>query len=294
MVDASTFRFSFGTPDAAEPLPVSCASQEAAPAVSAPPPAREEFPPLAVPDDWLSEAVALPGGRTLRKAHGAGCLDAARSALPATSAAASDLIPGVYEGGAKLWECALDLCGFLERSRTSPLLAGARVLELGCGHGLPGCVALQRGAVSVCFADFNAEVLTSLTAPAAAAAQPPPPAERVPTRYFSGDWGDLPSLLPQGGFDVILTSDSVYALPSLDKLACLIRHCLEPASGVALVAAKSFYFGVGGGSAAFAAAATARGLDVRTAARFEDGASNVREILWCTAAPPVVPDGSAG
>jgi 2-polyprenyl-3-methyl-5-hydroxy-6-metoxy-1,4-benzoquinol methylase len=34
---------------------------------------------------------------------------------------------------------------------------GHRVLDLGCGHGLPGLVALQRGA-AVDFLDYNREV----------------------------------------------------------------------------------------------------------------------------------------
>lgn len=56
---------------------------------------------------------------------------------------ASDLQTGVYEGGFKLWECSLDLVRFVERlpGFTMP----RRVLELGCGHGLPGIHALQQG-----------------------------------------------------------------------------------------------------------------------------------------------------
>jgi len=46
------------------------------------------------------------------------------------------------------------------------------------------------------------------------------------------------------------------------------------------VAAKSYYFGVGGGTAAFRALVQAEGaLRVRTAAVLDDGASVKREIL---------------
>lgn len=41
--------------------------------------------------------------------------------------------------------------------------AGKRVLEIGCGHGLVGILALLKGAASVCFADFNKDVLEKLT-----------------------------------------------------------------------------------------------------------------------------------
>ena len=55
---------------------------------------------------------------------------------------------------------------------------------------------------------------------------------------------------------------------------------LRPPHGVALVAAKSHYFGVGGGTAAFAAAAAADGaLQAARVWCCEDGASNKWEIL---------------
>ena len=79
----------------------------------------------------------------------------------------SDLIPGVYEGGLKIWECAFDLVRYLARpaSETGIWLRGSRVLELGCGAGLPAISALLQGAESVCFQDFNAEVLKFITIP---------------------------------------------------------------------------------------------------------------------------------
>lgn len=61
----------------------------------------------------------------------------------------ADLIPGVYEGGRKLWEASVDLVEYLVREKIG--LEGKRVLELGCGHGLPGILALQNGAKEVVF-----------------------------------------------------------------------------------------------------------------------------------------------
>jgi hypothetical protein len=55
---------------------------------------------------------------------------------------------------------------------------------------------------------------------------------------------------------------------------------LRPPHGVALIAAKSHYFGVGGGTAGFAAAVAADGtLEVERVWVAQDGASNKREIL---------------
>lgn len=59
-------------------------------------------------------------------------------------------------------------------------------------------------------------------------------------------------------------------------------QALKPGSGVCLVAAKSYYFGVGGSTAAFRQQATAAGLVVQQAAVLDDGASNKREILSLT------------
>lgn len=55
-----------------------------------------------------------------------------------------------FAGGFKLWECALDLARYLWESAgpkaMETKLQGQRVIELGCGHGIPGIVALLAGA----------------------------------------------------------------------------------------------------------------------------------------------------
>ena len=58
-------------------------------------------------------------------------------------------------------------------------------------------------------------------------------------------------------------------------------------AGVALIAAKSYYFGVGGSVAAFQALVAAEGAPEfgwRTVRTFEDGASNRREVVAVTRA----------
>ena len=94
----------------------------------------------------------------------------------------TDIIPGKYEGGLKVWECSIDLCNYLEeqlqfikqqqqkqtdddQTAASPSVTtdskgvmttsvdsiaiqkaiskGGRTVELGCGHGLPGCLILK-------------------------------------------------------------------------------------------------------------------------------------------------------
>ncbi|KAJ3978593.1 hypothetical protein F5890DRAFT_1569609 [Lentinula detonsa] len=55
----------------------------------------------------------------------------------------SDLVPGVYEGGLKTWECSLDLVDYLHASLDDENLIGKRVLELGCGTGVPSLYLLR-------------------------------------------------------------------------------------------------------------------------------------------------------
>lgn len=44
--------------------------------------------------------------------------------------APSDLIPGVYEGGLKTWECSVDLAGYLHDTLPSDSILEKRILEV--------------------------------------------------------------------------------------------------------------------------------------------------------------------
>lgn len=73
----------------------------------------------------------------------------------------SDLISGVYEGGLKVWECTYDLLELIERDGET--FGDMAVLDLGCGAGLLGILALKRGARQVHFQDYNSTVIEQLT-----------------------------------------------------------------------------------------------------------------------------------
>jgi len=107
-------------------------------------------------------------------------------------------------------------------------------------------------------------------------------------RFFCGDWGSLEDTLPVGSrasYDLILTAETIYSLDAIPRLARCIVSLLRPQSGMAIVAAKRYYFGVGGGFLAFNKAlrdeAHRSGMQVRAEEPvvIEDGRSNVREIL---------------
>lgn len=117
-------------------------------------------------------------------------------------------------------------------------------------------------------------------------------------RYFSGSWDSLSALLPQlglaGSYDVVLSAETIYSPAAAASLLACIKACLKRPGGEAYIAAKSYYFGVGGGTAAFRQLVQADGaLRVEGCRLYEDGASNRREILrlaWVEAAP--APEGS--
>lgn len=212
-----------------------------------------------------------------------GCVKPVQGAL-AEATADSDLVSGVYEGGFKLWECAVDLCEYMldemHCNEEPPPLQGCRVIELGCGHGLPGIVALKAGA-TVDFCDFNAEVLSSLTMPNVKENIKDSKDSSIggAARYFSGDWSTLPSVLGEEcKYDWILTSDTLYSPESVKSLSAVLGQLLKP-DGYALVAAKTYYFGVGGGTEMFQELVQSQNLKVEVAKTYQDGSTNVREML---------------
>ena len=70
------------------------------------------------------------------------------------------------------------------------------------------------------------------------------------------------------------------SLEAMRSLYRAIKACLRPGHGTALVAAKSYYFGVGGGTAAFAQLVRQDGVfSCEQLAVIDDGLSNKREIL---------------
>ncbi|KAJ4466279.1 hypothetical protein J3R30DRAFT_3311244, partial [Lentinula aciculospora] len=88
----------------------------------------------------------------------------------------SDLVPGVYEGGLKTWECSLDLVDYLDANLDIDDLEGKEVLELGCSTGVPSLYLLQRIFSSppiestsektvIHFQDYNPSALELVTFP---------------------------------------------------------------------------------------------------------------------------------
>lgn len=180
----------------------------------------------------------------------------------------SDLITGVYEGGLKIWECTFDLLDYLVKA--SVKFAGKKVLDLGCGSGLLGIIALQEGAKEIHFQDYNSLVIDEVTLPNVIAnsalesvendvSQLEPKRckkskvvqELCQCRFFSGEWSEFCKLLLSGEkpfekYDIILTSETIYNPDYYDNLHQTFLQLLDK-NGRVFLASKAHYFGVGGG-----------------------------------------------
>jgi 2-polyprenyl-3-methyl-5-hydroxy-6-metoxy-1,4-benzoquinol methylase len=206
-----------------------------------------------------------------------------------------DLVPGEYEGGVKLWECSLDLCNFLPGYVGWYDLTGLKVLDLGCGHGLPGLYFLLRGA-KVMFQDFNQEVLDKITKVYI---------NQIYKKYnrdfsnnaafLSGDWKDFNSkieardfeckseetaqILSQNKFDIIISADTIYNLNNYDSFYSVIKEKMNN-PGICFICSKKFYFGVGGGTSQFIDYVSTKGeFEVKVVKEFNDGMSTIRQII---------------
>jgi hypothetical protein len=79
-------------------------------------------------------------------------------------------------------------------------------------------------------------------------------------------------------YDLILTSETIYNVDNQAKLIAIFKHCLKRDGGArVLVAAKSVYFGVGGGLQEFRRRMEADGFALETVYKSESGVS--RHIL---------------
>jgi predicted nicotinamide N-methyase len=221
----------------------------------------------------------------------------------------TDIIPGTYEGGLKVWECSLDLCRYIAKHTT---LKPKFAMELGCGHGLPLCLilrnGLKEGGTKAFFADFNDFVLKDVTMANIILNTEGHSAEKIAQSVVlgAGDWlamseqlqgkthtataGKLPD---NGRFDLILAAETTYTAEAAEETALLLSRHLA-LDGIGLVATKRYYFGCGGGSDAFRTATAAcpvsiegrsYSLLVESVEVFDDGSGNIRELLKAVLEP---------
>ncbi|KAB7496633.1 Histidine protein methyltransferase 1-like protein [Armadillidium nasatum] len=172
----------------------------------------------------------------------------------------SDLIPDVYEGGYKIWECTWDLLQHIKEEKYD--FKNCRVLDLGCGSGILGIATTLQGASEVTFQDYNEDVIKRWTIPNVVlnaenidplmAGESAKEMLNSKFKFYSGDWGSFSKdyMLEEVNFDYILTSETIYNKKNYGKLINVFEKFLTP-SGLIILASKSYYFGVGGGTLEF-------------------------------------------
>ena len=156
-----------------------------------------------------------------------------------------DVKSGVYEGGYQLWECTIDLLNFLADED----FTGKVVMDLGCGQGLLGILALLKGAQCVLFQDFNLEVLKELTLPNIDLNIQHDPSLSGRCRFQYGDWSALQTFqlaCEYTHIEPIIGIHLLYNPASYGKLSNLLKAKLKAPLGQAILANKLFYFGCGG------------------------------------------------
>jgi protein-histidine N-methyltransferase len=187
----------------------------------------------------------------------------------------SDIQTETYEGGLKVWECSYDLVKVLNQGFQNQ----RSVLELGCGAAVPLTHVFDQvlrsniTGVKLTLADFNTSVLRLVTAPnmllawMAAVGQTEDALEgeveitqelvnqflqdlarrQIELQFVSGSWSpQFVRLLEPTKYDLVLASETIYSLDTVDIFTDTMLNCLNP-TGSALIAAKKVYFGVGGG-----------------------------------------------
>jgi protein-histidine N-methyltransferase len=194
----------------------------------------------------------------------------------------TDLAPNVYEGGFKTWECSVDLSSLLldrgPRKDIDEVVRCDGIVELGAGSALPSLTLFQhclRNGISQTFTltDYNSSVLRLVTLPNliltwATCTSPPLidltaepsgdfenipallpeflsslAASRIQLSFISGPWGETLASLGS----LILASETIYSPASTTAFVDLLIHLLRRTKmAKAIVAAKRFYFGVGG------------------------------------------------
>ena len=184
----------------------------------------------------------------------------------------TDLVPKIYEGGFKIWECSFDAIYSLNKLTEAP----EELLDLGCGSGIVGIWVLKRWtSTNVTFHDLNDSVIEKSTLPNVLRN-----GDSLIKRssFHFGPW-ETGSELKKDFFDVVITADTLYSEYSHEHLQNLLLHVLKP-TGVAFIAAKRFYFGVGGGVASFRQLTSNIGkAETEIIASYEDGASNIRDVI---------------
>ncbi|CAL8087561.1 unnamed protein product [Calicophoron daubneyi] len=187
---------------------------------------------------YVSEKALDAYLRELAKKPDQKCGD---TALMKAIHAKSDVSPGVIEGGFTIWDGSRYLIEHLLAKYPPDFFRSNSVLELGCGCGLPGLVAMKLGASTVTFQDYNPDVLTFWTIPNVKLNSTP--VDGFVVNFYSGDWLHLAekwagSNCPK--YDIVLASETVYRPDLYVRFHRILEVALEPRGTVYLLSKSSY------------------------------------------------------
>ncbi|KAF8568980.1 hypothetical protein P879_04606 [Paragonimus westermani] len=154
-----------------------------------------------------------------------------------------DVIPGIIEGGFTVWDGSKELISSIFSRVSTDLFQNRRILELGCGCGLPGIAALLGGASLVTFQDYNREVLRRWTIPNVLLNMESVKHDGRSVEFYSGDWLHIAQLwesTQHPKYDIILTAETIYRPDLYERLLRIIKAALLP-DGSAFLLTKSTY-----------------------------------------------------
>ena len=158
-------------------------------------------------------------------------------------------------GGHRIWQGSLDLISFVHEQNL-PVSEKTVVVELGCGHGLPGVLMLRQGA-KVYFQDLNEDSLSKATIPTIVTNCGPDSISRYlsftcfycRTKLICGEWSQTASMIPEDHVDIILASDTIYTPETIRSFISVVNELSQP-STLIFIASQRYYFGLGGGTQA--------------------------------------------
>lgn len=196
------------------------------------------------------------------------------------------------------WECSHDLSSYLikslldESSRIAELLKRRddliTICELGCGKAIPAAGLVDslmsqgyRGKVRLILQDLDGRTIETVTKPNIEARLDQLQTSGqldVIVEYVACSWENIDSFSYEA--NIILSSECIYRSDLFSSHAAVIARMLS-SDGVAVFAAKRYYFGCGGGTIDFCEFLdqSTLGLKSELVEVIENGRSNTREIL---------------
>lgn len=167
---------------------------------------------------WPVRCVTVPIGNLSIELELVQCFDDVLNDIAIRHPDNTDMIPYF----ADLWPSAMALAAHL--AEVYPVMKGKRLLELGCGSGLPSLLAARLGA-TVTATDFHPQNQFYFEANARRNIVPE-------ITYLTMDWREPP---PGNTYDLIIGSDLLYEAQQIETLSRCIAALLAP-GGTAILA----------------------------------------------------------